>query len=48
VTGAKHPACTETVQAFHLVKKVINDFFACASSAKHFAKSKMLLRPKSL
>ena len=31
-----------------LVKKVLTDFFDCASPAKHFAKGKMLLRPKSL
>ena len=33
---------------FQLVKKVLTDFFDCASPAKHFAHSKMLLRPKSL
>ena len=27
-----------------LVKKVLTDFFDCASPAKHFAKGKMLLR----
>jgi len=31
-----------------LVKKVISDFFDCASTAKHFAASKMLLCPKNL
>ena len=31
-----------------LVKKVLTDFFDCASPAKQFAKGKMLLRPKSL
>ena len=31
-----------------LAKKVYTDFFDCASPAKHFAKGKMLLRPKSL
>ena len=31
-----------------LFKKVLTDFFDCASPAKHFARGKMLLRPKSL
>ena len=31
-----------------LVKKVLSDFFDCASPAKHFAYGKMLLRSKSL
>ena len=33
---------------FQLVKKVLTDFFDCASPAKHFAHGKMLLRQKSL
>ena len=33
---------------FQLVKKVLTDFFDCASPAKHFAHSKMLLCSKSL
>ena len=31
-----------------LVKKVFPDFFDCAFPAKHFARGKMLLRPKIL
>ncbi len=33
---------------FQLVKKVLTNFFDCASPAKHFALGKMLLRSKSL